>query len=77
MFTTTAEESSNHGLQLKCSQSNDLTIGLQNVNLLSHPNTILAPKARQARDSSENSNYETQAPKARPSGEMFNFALSL
>ena len=46
---------------------NDLTIGCQNLNLLSQPNATLAPKARQrqARASGENLNYVTLAPKAR------------
>ena len=36
---------------------NDLTIGWQNLNLLSHSNAILAPQARQARPSGEILNY--------------------
>ena len=36
------------------SRANDLTIGRQNLNQLSHPNATLAPKARQARASGEN-----------------------
>ena len=40
-----------------CLQSNDLTIGWQNLNLLSHPNATLAPQARQARPSGEILNY--------------------
>ena len=40
---------------------NDLTIGWQNLNQLSHPNTTLAPQARQARTSGENLNYLTIA----------------
>ena len=46
---------------------NDLTIGCQNLNLLSQPNATLAPKTRQrqARASGENLNYVTLAPKAR------------
>ena len=35
----------------------DLTIGWQNLNLLSKPNATLAPQARQARGSGENMNY--------------------
>ena len=38
-------------------QSNDLTIGWKNLNLLSCPNATLAPQARQARASGENLNY--------------------
>ena len=38
-------------------QSNDLTIGWQNLNPLSHPNATLVPQARQARPSGENLNY--------------------
>ena len=53
--------------------TNDLTIGWQNLNLLSHPNTTLAP---QARASGENLNYVTLAPQARPSGEDLNYLLS-
>ena len=45
--------------------SNDLTIGWQNLNPLSHPNATLAPQARQARASSENLNYMTLAPQVR------------
>ena len=36
---------------------NDLTIGCQNLNPLSHPNATLAPQARQARRSGEILNY--------------------
>ena len=50
-----------------CLQSNDLPIGWQNLNLLSHPNATLAPLARQARASGENLSYMTLAPQARPS----------
>ena len=35
----------------------DLTIGWQNLNLLSQPNATLAPQIRQARPSGEISNY--------------------
>ena len=52
---------------------NDLTIGWQNSNLLSHPNATLAPLARQARASGENLNYVTLAPQERPSGEIVNY----
>ena len=38
---------------------NDLTIGWQNSNPLSHPNATLAPQARQARASGKNLNYVT------------------
>ena len=38
---------------------NDLTIGWQNLNPLSHPNATLAPQARQARASGENLIYMT------------------
>ena len=38
-------------------QSNDLTIGWQNSNLLSHPDATLAPKSRQARTSGEILNF--------------------
>ena len=58
---------------------NDLTIGWQSLNLLSHPNAMLAPQAMQARASGENLNYMTLAPQARqarPSGEILNYLLS-
>ena len=45
----------------------DLTRGLQNLNMLSHPNATLAP---QARASGVNLNYVTQAPQARLSGKF-------
>ena len=44
---------------------NDLTIGWQRLNPLSHPNGTLAPQARQAEASGENLNYMTLAPQAR------------
>ena len=50
---------------------NDLTIGWQNFNPLSHPNATIAPQARQARASGENLNYMTPAPQAWPSCEIF------
>ena len=49
---------------------NDLTIGWQNLNPLSHPNETLAPQARQAMASGENLNYMrlvTLVPQVRPS----------
>ena len=49
---------------------NDLTIGWQNLNPLSHHNPTLAP---QARASGENLNYVTLAPQARASGENLNY----
>ena len=45
--------------------TNDLTIGWQNLNLLSHSYVTLAPQSRQARASGENLNYVTLAPQAR------------
>ena len=54
---------------------NDLTIGWQNLNLLSHLNATLAPQARQPRASGENLNHPTLAPQARPSGEILNYLL--
>ena len=36
---------------------NDLTIGWQYLNQLSHPNATLAPQAKQARAGSEKLNY--------------------
>ena len=59
--------------------THDLTIGWQNLNLLSHPNATLAPQARQARVSGEILNCVTLAPQARqarPSGEILNYLLS-
>ena len=58
------------------SETNDLTIGWQKLNLLSHPNATLAP---QARASGENLNYVTLAPQvkqARPNGEILNYLLA-
>ena len=55
---------------------NDLTIGWQNLNPLSHPNTTLAPQARQPRPSGDILNYMTLAPQVRPSGEILNYLLS-
>ena len=60
------------------SQTNNLTIGWQKLNLLSHPNATLAPQVRQARASGENLNYATLAPQARQeraSGENLNYLL--
>ena len=60
--------------------ANDLTIGWQKLNLLSHPNATLVPQARQARASGENMNYVTLVPQARQakaSGENLNYLLSL
>ena len=60
----------------ECVVLNDLTIGWQNLNPLSHLNTTLATQARQARASGENLNYATLATQARPSGEILNYLLS-
>ena len=60
-------------------ESNDFTIGLQNLNLLSQPNATLALQTRQARASGENLNYVILAPLARKpksSGEILNYLLS-
>ena len=46
-----------------CLQSNDLPIGWQNLNLLSHP--IMATLVSQARASGENLNYVILVPQAR------------
>ena len=62
------------GLIRSC--TNDLTIGWQKLNLLSHPNATLAPQAREAKASGENLNYVTLAPQARLSGEILNYLLS-
>ena len=62
-----------------CTADNDLTIGWQNLNLLSHPNATLVPQAREARASGENLNYVALAPQTRqsgPSGGIFNYLLS-
>ena len=56
--------------------SNELTIGWQKLNPLSHPNATLAPQARQARASGEKFERLTLAPQARPSGEILNYLLS-
>ena len=59
--------------------ANDLTIGWQNLNSLSHPNATLAPQARQVRATVENLNYMTLAPQARQarsSGAILNYLLS-
>ena len=56
--------------------TNDLPIGCQNLNLLSHSNATLVPQVRQARASGENLNYVTLAPQARPSGVILNYSLS-
>ena len=58
---------------------NNLTIGWQNLNPMSHPNATLAPPATQARASGENLNYVTLAPQtrqARTSGKNLNYSLS-
>ena len=66
----------NWKLLFVCCLPNDLAIGWQNGNHLSHPNATLAPQARQARASGENLNYVTLAPQARQaSGEILNFLL--
>ena len=52
------------------SGANDLTVGWQKLNPLSHPNATLAP---QARASGENLNYMTLVPQARASGENLNY----
>ena len=57
-------------------EHNDLTIGWQKLNQLSHPNATIASQARQARPSGENLNYMTIAPQVRPSSEILNYLLS-
>ena len=57
--------------------SEDLTVGWQNLNPLSHPTATLAPQARQAKASGEILNYMTQAQQARLSGEIELLAESL
>ena len=60
--------------------ANDLTIGKQKLNPLSHPNATLVPQKRQARASGQNLNYATlaalQARQARPSGKILKYLLS-
>ena len=54
---------SDHGGQITRTgwiNDDDLTIGWQNLNPLSHPNATLVPQARQARASGENLNYKTR-----------------
>ena len=51
---------------------NDLTIGWQKLNLLSHPNATPAPQAREAKTSVGNLNYVTLVSQAGPSGEILN-----
>ena len=66
--------------ELSSVSGNDLTIGWQNLNPLSHPNATLMPQARQARARGENLNYATLPPlarQARLSGEILNYLLSL
>ena len=46
---------------------NDHTIGWQNLNPLSHPNTTLAQQSRQAKASGKNLNYVTLAPQSKES----------
>ena len=41
----------------ECIELNDLTIGWQNLNLLSHPTATLVPQARQARPSGETTHW--------------------
>ena len=50
--------------QCWCGGGNDLTIGWQSFNPLSHPNATLAPQTRQSRASCENFKYATLAPQA-------------
>ena len=45
------------GLVRQRTDINDLTIGWQNLNLLSHPKSTLAPQARQAKASGKILNY--------------------
>ena len=70
---------SDHGGQITRTgwiNDDDLTIGWQNLNPLSHPNATLVPQARQKRASGENLNYKTLAPQARPSDEILHYLLS-
>ena len=60
-------------------RANDHTIGWQNLDPLSHPNTTLAPQTRQERASGENLNNVKLAPQERqerPNGEILNYSLS-
>ena len=68
--------STNKSALVKKSFVNDLSVGWQNLNLLSHPYATLAPQTRQSRASAENLKYLTLAPQERPSGEILNYSLS-
>ena len=56
-------------------KTNDLTIGWQKLNLLSHSNATLVPQARQARASGENLNYVTLASNKASKAKWCNFEL--
>ena len=59
--------------------TNDLTIGWQKLNPLSHSNSTPVPGARQAKASGENLNYWTlalQTMQARLSGEILYYVLA-
>ena len=58
-----------------CDLVNDLTIGWENLILLSHPNATLMPQARQSRASCKILNYVPQAIQ-RQRGEILNYSLS-
>ena len=64
---------SHRKLLVGCCCINDLTIGWQNLNLLSHPTATLGPQARQARASCENLNYMTLS--ATSKAKCWNFEL--
>ena len=51
---------------------NDLTIGWQNLNPLSHPKCNTSTTSKASKGSGDNLNYVTLAPKARLSGEILN-----
>ena len=54
---------------------NDLIIGWQNLNPLSHPNATLVPQAMASGENLTTCHYSV-APQARPSGEILNYSLS-
>ena len=55
---------------------NDLTVGRQKLNPLSHQNATLAPQARASGENWNNVTLTPQARQARLSGEILNYLLS-
>ena len=58
---------------LMLTRLNDLTIGWQNINPLSHPSATVVPQIRQARASGENLNYMTLVHKQGKQGQVVKF----